>query len=393
MGKCIRQGIQTREKSIRIIFKWNGERKFGTLNLQPTPKNIDYAETLRKKILARIEAGTFDYAEFFPKSKEAKQAPASTKKLFKDVADEFLKFKATSPNKKEIGLAPSTLKEYRRLIDAHMLEPLGNLPIDRVDFSAINDIMSNLNLGKESYNSVLSIFRGIFKYAIKADIVMIDPSRKFDFFSKDTPKPDPLTPDEVARVLRDMELHYHPQIAIYFDMAFRLGFRPSEGIDLRWENIDWQKRTILINSSKVRGIVRETTKTQKPRVVELDDHCMAQLHKLKQYTFMVGDRLFINPNTQLPYRSNEPLLQNFWHPTLKRLGIGMRDCRQTRHTSASMLLMADANQRWAAERLGHSEDVFKKVYSKWMPEVDNRRQLAKVSEIFEQPERQEKNAA
>jgi len=75
-------------------------------------------------------------------------------------------------------------------------------------------------------------------------------------------------------------------------------------------------------------------------------------------------------------------VQKYWRPTLARCGIRDRDARQTRHTCATTLLMAGANDRWAAGQLGHSIEMFQRVYSKWLPQNDKRQELAKASAMF-----------
>jgi integrase len=55
-----------------------------------------------------------------------------------------------------------------------------------------------------------------------------------------------------------------------------------------------------------------------------------------------------------------------------------REAYQTRHTYATMLLMAGANPAWAAKQLGHSVQVFLKVYSKWIDGKASQIELAKV---------------
>jgi integrase len=55
-----------------------------------------------------------------------------------------------------------------------------------------------------------------------------------------------------------------------------------------------------------------------------------------------------------------------------------RPAKNTRHTYATVMLMANAKPSWAAAQLGHSLDVFLKKYAKWIPGADRGEELAKV---------------
>lgn len=60
-----KKGIQ----SIRIEFCYRKILCRETLKLKPTIKNIGRVISLREKIIEAIELGDFNYAEFFPHSK------------------------------------------------------------------------------------------------------------------------------------------------------------------------------------------------------------------------------------------------------------------------------------------------------------------------------------
>ena len=59
-------GVEMREKSIRVSFTLNGQRQRVTLDIPPTPANERYAEKLVVKVRQAIARGTFDWEIFFP---------------------------------------------------------------------------------------------------------------------------------------------------------------------------------------------------------------------------------------------------------------------------------------------------------------------------------------
>lgn len=379
MGKNDREGIVARKASVRIIFWYDGKRYFETLRVAPTPANLKYANSVRKEILRRIEIGTFQLVDFFPDSNNAnKESEKSiSPPLFREVVENWLE-------SKKRGIKKATLQGYQSAIETHFMEPFGNRRMDTITFMEIDSLMSSLDISNKSFNNYLSILRSLYAYAVKASEntgVTVSLAEYIDFVKKEASEPDPLNRDEMAMVIQDMREHYDEQIEIYFSLAFLTGFRPSEGIDLRWSNIDWNKKEILISSAKVRGSIK-CTKTDKARIVELDDECISLLLRLKKHTFMKGDVLFVNLATDKPYFDTRDLVGKYWRPSLKRCKIRDRDARQTRHTCASMMLMAGCKPAWAANRLGNSVEMFLRVYSKWIPENDKRQELSKMSGMY-----------
>lgn len=348
---------------------------------------MNYADSMRKEILRRIELGTFKFEDYFPESKNAKKEKENEveKPKFRVIAEAWLESKQRGKERsrqrgEQRGIAETTAREYRNTINTYFLEPLGNRIMSEITFLEIDKLMSSLDVSNKTYNNILSVLRGIFDYAIKAKACTENHAAAIEFVVIDEPEPDPLDLDEISKVLQDMAEHYAEQIVGYFFLAFKIGFRPSEGIALRWLNLDWNKKEILINAARVRGIDKKT-KTGKSRIVELDDETMAWFARLKKYTFMKGEHVFNNPITGNPFYDTSDLVQKYWRPSLKRCKIRDRDARQTRHTCATMMLMDDCRTKWAADRLGHSTEIFERVYSTWLPKTDQRQQLSKMTQL------------
>lgn len=371
MGKSIGEGISARAASIQIRFWYNGKRHFESLPVPPTPANLKYAVTVRKEILRRIELGTFNFSEFFP---DSKNAPKSDRPLFSKIAGAWLE-------SKERKLAETTQKEYRNTIGTYFTEPFGCRVMADISFLDVDRLMSSLEVSNKTFNNILSVLRGIYIYGIKAKACTENHAAQIEFTKKEETEPDPLTKQEIAKVLKDMTEHYDEQIPIYFDLAFRIGYRPSEGIDLRWPSVDWNEKTLKISSALVRTVTKDT-KNHKSRIVELNDYCIALLTRLKKHTYMKGEHIFTSPVTGRPYSDTSYLVEKYWRPSLKRCKIRDRDARQTRHTCAKIMLMAGCKPAWAAVQLGHSVEVFLRDYSMWIPEDDKGTELAKMDAMF-----------
>lgn len=381
MGKSNWKGIYARKTSIRVFFVLDGNEHWETLSIPPTPANMNYADSMRKEILRRIEIGTFKFEDYFPASKNVKKEDKRSLPLFHQVMEDWLE-------SKKRNLAKATLQGYRSAMETHFLEPFGNRIMAEIDFSELDRVMVGMNVSNKSFSNYLSILRELYVYAIKASKttgVTENQAKKIEAAKKEKTQPDPLTPDEIKMVLQDMREHYDEQVEIYFNLQFRIGYRPSEGIDLRWSKVDWNRQELEISTAKVRGTTKGT-KTEGyangTRIVELDDDSIALLTRLKKHTFMKGDVLFTNPATGKQYYDTRELVSKYWRPSLKRCKIRDRDARQGRHTCATMMLMAGCKPAWAANQLGHSVEMFLRVYSKWIPAADKRQELSKMAAMF-----------
>ena len=68
---------------------------------------------------------------------------------------------------------------------------------------------------------------------------------------------------------------------------------------------------------------------------------------------------------------------------MKRLGLRYREPYQTRHTSATLALMAGANPSYIARQLGHTNaNMLFRVYSKWIDGADKSREREKLDAAF-----------
>lgn len=370
MGEKTREGVYAREASILIYFRWAGKSYRETLKLEPTPKNLAYASSVRKSIMRAIALGTFTLGEYFPDSKYANQS--SLGERTDRAIERYIEHKQRT-------LAPTTTREYRNALTAFFADVI-NEPLGVVDFAMIDRKLSQSGVSGKTHNNLVSCIRGLFDYAVRCKWVTENPTAGFEFARVSEPEPDPLDREEMEAVIADMAEHYHPQVANYFEGAMWLGWRPSEGITLDWGNLDRRKGMLRITGARVRGIVKGT-KTNRSRDVELDDRAMAVFERQREHTLMTGGRIFRNPATGNDWWDTSDLVARYWRPSLKRLGIRNRDARQTRHTCATLLLMAGCNPAWCAGQLGHSVEMFLRVYSRWIVGGDKGRERAKLGEF------------
>jgi len=66
--------------------------------------------------------------------------------------------------------------------------------------------------------------------------------------------------------------------------------------------------------------------------------------------------------------TDRSIREKMWQPALRRAKVRYRRPYQTRHTYASMMLVAGENPMWVAKQMGHTDSsLTAKRYARWIP--------------------------
>lgn len=370
-------GIKPHGKGIQITFYWNGKRHRPTLRIEPNPTNIKYATRLKGEIERAISLGTYtleQYAAHFPTSRTAKAAPAASQKpTFLTMSKRWLS--ASS------HLSSGTLIKYNQALE-FWIEKLGEEQIDNIPYSTIAALANAQGWSAKNRNNMLIPLRGVMEMAYLDEIIESNPADRIKNAKVQKEPPDPLEAEEVDSVMKYLRWKYDDQIANLIEFSFFTGMRPSEVISLQWKDIDHRRGLARVERARTFGEEHET-KTFKVRDVELNVRAKTALSRQKAHTFMKDGYVFENPVTGEPYTEERPIRRAYWNPALNALGIRQRTFYQTRHTYATLNLMAGANPMWVARQLGHvNMNMVLTVYSKWIDGADKSKERGKIDAMF-----------
>jgi integrase len=235
--------------------------------------------------------------------------------------------------------------------------------------------------GKTTNNLLIPV-RAMFEAAKADGKITVSPVASVHNRKHQKMPPDPFTRDEMDTIVGRL-VRYPDVIVNYFLFAFTTGMRPSELIALRWGDIDWNRCTAQVSRAQVRH-KEKGTKTHQVRDVDLSDLAMSALVAQKPRTFLKGpdEPIFCDPAGER-WLSERRLREDFFHPALKACGIRRRPAYNTRHTYATVALMAGVNPAYIARQLGHANTAMLfKHYAKWIEGADSGLEARKLNLVF-----------
>lgn len=350
------KGVKARQASILIDLRCCGLKQV-TYAIEPSPKNLSYAARLRNEIISRHQRGTLVIEDYFPHLKQ-------TKETFNEWADDWLLIVTQT-------LAKTTLREYRNSL-GRFRDAWGGKRLTEITAADIITTLASIDLAAKSFNNIVSPLRALLSMAYRMGKTRTDLSLHITQRKKEqTDGPDPLTHQEIERVL-DAAGDWRN----YFEVAIYTGMRPSEQIALSWGDVDMIAGSITIKTARVRGMDK-STKTSAVRTVWLSSRGIEAIKRQRNISGF-SEWVFINPVSGSRLSDTQPP-SDAWKRILKLASVRARDARQTRHTYATLMLMADAKPSFVSRQLGHSTaQMFFKTYSKWIDSEDDKREVAKL---------------
>lgn len=354
-------GVEVRERSIRISFTFEGQPCRRTLELNgrplpPTPANIKHAHRLAAEIKDKIRLGVFSMAEYFPVNGDT---GALT------VAGQLERWLGAQ------RLEKSTLAAYGSAVkfwNAHIGDKFAKRLIHS---DVLTALAARPDLSGKTVNNYVSVLREAMEMAVRDKAIPSNPVQDIPRAKHQKPPPDPFTQDEADAICAYMQRHYPPQVANYNEFRFFTGVRTSEGCGLRWPNVDLASKYVMVSEAIVRGEEKDRTKTNVARPVLLNSRALASLKRQAEHTRIAGEHVFLDPRYGTAWGEERAFRRSYWTPALKALGIRYRKPYNTRHTYATMMLMAGMTPGFCAKQLGHSVEMFLRTYSKWLDGSQN----------------------
>ena len=367
--------IRSRYNKLVVDFRYMNKRCRETTNLIDTPANRKKLAKVIEQMEAEITLGIFSYTKYFPKSDKAAEmmALSDRKDCIQSDVPSFKEFALLWFSEKEIEWRDTYKRKIKEIIDMYLLPKFGTKPIHiikKTDVLAFRSSLAKVTYGKA--NKHLSAAR-INSIMVPLGMILKEASKRYKFENPyydikalKQPKTDiqPLTLEEVWKFINGVREDYRN----YYLVRFLTGMRTSEIDGLTWENIDFNRREIVIKQALVKGKMVPPKTQESYRAIQMSPWVYDALKEQQAVTYKRSDYVFCS-------HTGEPLDYNnvnkrVWHPTLKVLGLKKRNAYQTRHTAATLWLAAGESPEWIASQMGHSTTkMLFNTYSRYVPNM------------------------
>jgi len=364
-------GVINRGTYIQLDLRSLGKGKV-PIYVSPTAENLKAASRKRDAILRQAKGGILILAEHLP----------GTPAVDKDAASQtLLEYGQQWLAGKKPEIAYSTWMSYGYCITAECLaNVVGSVRMGELNRTHVKALLDALPKVPKTRNEYVYLWKTILTNAERDGLAPVGITIDFRRWKRQHPQPDPFSIQDVDAVVRQVEKDFGAKAANYFEFAFWTGLRPSEQLGLPWQAVDFHNRRITVYQARVRRFIKGT-KTNLVRVVELNERAYQCLKRQQELTFQAGKEFVFEDDEGNHLMETRQVIESWWMPAMKATGLRYRSARQTRHTYATIMLMAGATPNWAAAQLGHSLEMFTKTYSRWIVGADQRLQVDRVDEF------------
>lgn len=369
------EGVEIRERSIRLSFTIDGKQERQTLKvdgipLLPTPANVKYARRLAIEIKDKIRHGTFSMAEYFPAAGGV--ATLSVESWLNTWLD-TLRVEAST----KAGYAAAA-KFWSTTHCDKQETPMGTLALRSLKLTHIRTaIAKRPDLSGKTINNYVAVLRDALALAVDDKLLTENPAADVPRATYQKALPDPFSRDE-SNCIIDAAKQLPEQVWNMVEFWFWTGLRTSEILGLTWDNVDLASGRILIASTFVRGEQKDRTKTAVARTVILSSRAKDALHRQRAHTQVSGGKVFRDPRYGEGWATEDTFRRVYWASILKRLGIRYRRPYNMRHSYATAMLMAGMTPAFCAKQLGHSVEVFLNTYAKWLDGDQDALEMARL---------------
>jgi site-specific recombinase XerD len=252
---------------------------------------------------------------------------------------------------RELALAAMVQKKLRLAdlsyeTDAGRLQQLllliGNLPADQLTPARLEETLAHFKqsgLSGSTVNRFHALVSSIFKFAVKAGRLAVNPARQVSRYKENDSRVRWLRDEEEAQLRKAFVADSHEW---EFDLALHTGMRRGEQFSLRWKgdtSVDFENKVLTVKGKSGR------------RHVTANESAIAALRKLEQLS---GTHEFVCPDNDGSAKRD---WRTWFEDAVEKAGVRDFHWHDLRHTFASRLVMKGIDLRTVQELLGHKSIV------------------------------------
>jgi len=233
----------------------------------------------------------------------------------------------------ESGAGERTKKSY--VIAFNHLKPIEHYSLDVLDTQSIQECINNIDMKRQSKAIIRTVLHLSYAYALKKELYDgADKSQRITLTGDNEKREKPsFTMEQLEMIRNDGSIF---ALTVYCHCF--LGFRPSEYMAIKRENIDFEKRTITGVGVK--------TEAGKSRVVTIPLRIVPYLHKI------------LDANGGFIFKKNHTTYNKKFQKLMETIGLNKEKILFTphscRHTYATLLMRSNAPEKLKLQLIGHA---------------------------------------
>lgn len=380
-----RVGVRGDTGKLFFDFKWGGKRRREQTALDDTPPNRKRAEQVLRALCVDIERGQFEYLKYFPNSPVATNPQQNLNAPKADSSSpprsdtpppsrpQLRDFAETWYDENEVRWRRTTRGLMRMVVDKHLVPAFGDRDVSlitradvlafRVEFSKRAGRRKGETISPKSVNDTMGVLKAILDEAA-ARFGFVSPCLNIKRLKVQRTDVQPFTLDEAKLLIETIRKDYK----VYLTVRMYTGMRTGEANGLKWGNVDFKRRQILVRETFTHG-EQDACKTDASwREIEMSQPVHDAL--LAHCPENAKDDAYVFPNAVGEAMDNHNFTNRVWYPLLRLLNLKKRRPYQMRHTAATLWLAAGENPTWIARQLGHTSlEMLFRTYARWVKDM------------------------
>lgn len=273
-----------------------------------------------------------------------------------------------------------TRRNYLSILNKYWMPALAREPLDQITAALLRKVVANTAWGSPTIKrSAIVLLRSLLNTALEDELLEVNPAKAVKMPAKTQKLIDPFSVEEADALIAWMYANFTSNAvriyAPYFEFAFYTGMRSGELAALRWDAIDFDKRTAYVCRIVANRAVQERTKTRNFRSVMLNTRALHALERAKEvaaerathfHRVSTHSEYIFQPSGGTGFLADASVSNTHFMNALKALGMRVRRQYNCRHTYATMCLMSGMNTAFIASQLGHSVQMLLSTYARWI---------------------------
>lgn len=278
-------------------------------------------------------------------------------------------------------------REQRESTIRLQIKPLlGKYKLTELDKTTYKRIFINPLLKRYAPSSVQTFHR-IFKIAINAAVDdEIIPRNRFNKITIESEKNDNnfLTAEELKDFLSNAkELVTITNYTLIVLLAFT-GLRKGEALGLKWENIDIENKTLVVERTRDAYGSRSPKTKNSYRTILIDDTLISQLKSYKTWCKATklgcGNHLYEDDYVFISQQAGNPISEHLLDYSMNKI-TSKTECKRItphglRHTHATILIGQRIPVKVIADRLGNTPQMILDIYGHSFKDLEEESVLA-----------------